>query len=200
MYRYGSQKCVLSDRGQSFLANFSQKLCEISGIQRINASSYKPSTNSLAEMQCKRVINHVRAFRKDKKDYPQLLQAIAATIRNSVVTSLGCSPLMVLYGVLPRMSFEWDFHPDKECPSKQLEIALRYAETLLIMRKILQQKMCKTAMKQLKENITKQRDLNNLLKIYVFIKKWTISNQVHRPKILHFTQDHFKFWKLKLGC
>jgi hypothetical protein len=89
-------------------------------------------------MQCKRVINHVRAFCNDKKDWPQLQPAIA--IGNSVVTSLGCSPFMALYGVLPRMSFEWDyFHSDKECPPKQLQIALRYANKLEIMRKILQQ-------------------------------------------------------------
>ena len=138
--RYGCPKYVLSDRGQSFLAKFFQKLCEISGIQRINTSSFRPSTNSMAEMQCKRVVSHVRAFCGDKKDWPQLLPVISAAIRNSVVLSLGCSPFMALYGVLPRMSFEWDyFHPDKECPPKQLELALRYADKLEVMRKILQQ-------------------------------------------------------------
>jgi hypothetical protein len=61
-------------------------------------------------------------------DWPQLLPTIAASIRFSVVSSTGVSPFYALYGVAPRMSFEWDyFHPDKECPPKQLEIALRYA-------------------------------------------------------------------------
>jgi hypothetical protein len=138
--RYGCPKFILSDRGQAFLSNFFKKLCEISGIQRINTSSYKPSTNSLAEMQCKRIINHVRAFCDEKMDWPQLLPTIAASIRFSVVSSTGVSPFYALYGVAPRMSFEWDyFHPDKECPPKQLEIALRYADKLEVMRKILQQ-------------------------------------------------------------
>jgi transposase-like protein len=51
--RYGCPKYVLSDRGQSFLAKYFQKLCEILGIQRINTSSYKPSTNSWLKCSAK---------------------------------------------------------------------------------------------------------------------------------------------------
>jgi hypothetical protein len=191
---------VLSNRGRSFLANFFSKLCEISGIQRINISSYKLPTNSLAEMQCKRVINHLRAFCNDKKDWPQLLPSIAAAIQFSVVTSLGCSPFMALYGVLPRTSFEWDyFHPDKECPPKQFEIASRYADKLEIMRKSLQQNVqdCHETTERNYNKTARSQEFTECMRVYLKVDHHQTGTS---PKLSPFYSGPFQILELENGC
>ena len=106
----------------------------------INTSSYKPSTNSMAEMQCKLIIRSLRAHCEKLVDWPSHLTSIQMAHKATIVSSIGVSPFFAMFGVNMRLSFEWDyFHPDKECPQKQLQIALDYASKLEVMRKVLQE-------------------------------------------------------------
>jgi hypothetical protein len=132
-------------------------------------------------------------------DWPQLLPTIAASIRFSVVSSTGVSPFYTLYGVAPRMSFEWDcFHPDNECPPKQLEIALKYADKLEVMRKILQQNVrdCHEVTERKYNKTARPQEFKEGLRVYLKVDHHQPGIS---PKHAHVYSGPFQILEMKNG-
>ncbi|XP_061717584.1 uncharacterized protein K02A2.6-like [Cydia pomonella] len=94
--RFGLPRELVSDQGPPFTSNEFKHFLETNGIKQSFSPTYHPASNGAAENAvklCKRAIS--KAFR-DRTDVDAALQTYLMTYRNSIHSTTGESPAMLL--------------------------------------------------------------------------------------------------------
>jgi hypothetical protein len=105
--RHGFVPNIISDRAQSFLANFTQELLKICKIRSIKTSSFHPHINGIAEIQNKSLIIALRTHLMQKRtDWTRQIQSVAFAHNICVLPNLSVSPFVILYNREPRLPVE----------------------------------------------------------------------------------------------
>ncbi len=98
--RYGSPRCLLSDRGTNFMSAIVSELCRKMDIKRIHTSPYHPQTNSTCERVNRSLAQSIRTYiSEDQKNWVDVLPGILMAFRRTESTkSTGYSPFELVFG------------------------------------------------------------------------------------------------------
>ncbi|XP_052740894.1 uncharacterized protein K02A2.6-like [Bicyclus anynana] len=125
--RYGLPTQVTSDRGPPFTSNEFMKFLKDNGINQSYSPAYHPSSNGAAENAvklCKRAIK--KAYR-DGLDVDAALQTFLLAYRNSVHSSTGDTPAMLLQKRPLRSRLDL-LRPNRERETRVLEAQRKQVE------------------------------------------------------------------------
>jgi hypothetical protein len=105
--RHGFIPNLISDRAQSYLANFMQELFKICKIRSLQTSSFHPQKNSLAEIQNKALIIGLRTHLMQKRtDWTRQIPTVAFAHNVAVIPSQAISPFVILFNSQPRLAVD----------------------------------------------------------------------------------------------
>lgn len=95
---FGTPETILSDNGVQFVSKEFQSLLARYGVQQICTGTHAPQANA-AERVNRSILSAVRSYvENDQTNWDIHLSAIASSLRNSVHTTLGCSPYFAVFG------------------------------------------------------------------------------------------------------
>jgi hypothetical protein len=104
---HGLPRCVLSDRGSQFIAEFTRELYRLLGIELATSTAYHPQTDGQTERVNQEMEQYVRIFANERQDdWDELLPMGEFAYNNHVHSSTQQTPFMVDTGRHPRMGFE----------------------------------------------------------------------------------------------
>ncbi|XP_074040987.1 tropomodulin isoform X2 [Leptinotarsa decemlineata] len=107
--RHGTPKRLLTDRGANFMSNLFKEVCEVLNIEKIQTSSYAPTSNKQIE-RMHRVFKDMLSqyICESQRDWDNWIPFVLMAYRGSIHSSTGYSPYFLLHGrdqVLPMDSF-----------------------------------------------------------------------------------------------
>ncbi len=104
---HGVPEQLLSDRGTNFLSDLIRSVCDILGVEKINASGYHPQTDGLVEKFNSTLVNMVaKCCEVQEHSWDEHLPYLLFAYRSSVQESTRESPFYLLYGRDPRLPTE----------------------------------------------------------------------------------------------
>ena len=104
---HGLPKRVVSDRGPQFVAEFTQELYRLLGIELASSTSYHPQTDGQTERVNMELEQYLRVFVNERQDnWEELLPLAEFQYNNHVHSSTRETPFMLDTGRHPRMGFE----------------------------------------------------------------------------------------------
>jgi len=102
--RNGAPQVLLSDRGQSFLAQVVNQLCEVFSISRRYSAAYHPQANGKVENANKTMKNVLKKIvRKSALEWDQVLPMVNMAYNSSQHRTTGFSPFYILHGFQMRL-------------------------------------------------------------------------------------------------
>jgi transposase InsO family protein len=121
VYRYyGPPVSSVSDRGPQFISQFWKEFCRILGIKLKLSTAYHPQTDGQTEIMNQYLDQRLRPFVNYYQDnWSELLPMMDYAQLTLPHSSIGMSPFELLYGRLPRTSFDWNT-PKASSPQEQL--------------------------------------------------------------------------------
>ena len=134
IFRYGSPKTFLTDRGTNFLSSLITELCRVINIKKVNTTAYHPQCNGMTERFNGTLVRSLSMFvSSHQKDWDKYLNSALFAYRTSINSSRGDSPYFLLFGREPTLPPDTCFNVPKELPPsveaykenlvKQLKIA-----------------------------------------------------------------------------
>lgn len=121
VYRYhGPPESSVSDRGPQFISQFWKEFCRILGIRLKLSTAYHPQTDGQTEIMNQYLDQRLRPFVNHYQDnWSDLLPMMDYAQLTLPHSSIGMSPFELLYGRLPRTSFDWNI-PKASSPQERL--------------------------------------------------------------------------------
>jgi len=108
--RFGTPKGVVSDRGSVFTSAFWTEVCYQTQMKRRLSTAFYPQTDGQTERQNQVLEQYLRIFCSEEQDnWASLLATAEFAYNNSVHSSTGSTPFLVVYGKHPRL-----FHPPED--------------------------------------------------------------------------------------
>ena len=98
---------LVMNRHASFMGTLTKMLTEACEIRHILISAYHSRSNGQVERMNELVLQGIRVHCKNMENWPQLLPAIAASYKATVIPSRGVSPFQLLYGVNMRLPVDY---------------------------------------------------------------------------------------------
>jgi Integrase zinc binding domain len=142
--RYGLCRVLISDRGQAFMSKLFNSLLALGhstlspSIKHICRTSYRPQTNSVAELANKTLIRHLRAYCSNQADWPDYITSLSYAERSTVNLSTKVSPFFAMYR--KDMLIPCDLETIVYNPSEKQRLASQFfAKELELMRTIVKQ-------------------------------------------------------------
>jgi transposase InsO family protein len=109
VWRYhGLPRSVVSDRGPQFVSEFWRELCRILGIKVKLSTAAHPETDGQSEIANKELVVHLRTYcNHHQDDWVDWLPTAEFADNATDNASTQVAPFELVYGFLPRMSFDW---------------------------------------------------------------------------------------------
>jgi len=127
-------RTILSDRGSAFRSKLMHELCRLLNVRQVFTSARHPQTNSRAESYNKLLLNALRTHCEGQKCWPDLLSSIGFSFRTSIVSSLGCSPYRIAFGIPARKAFDNLLLPTPLLPTNVEQYLAQMQPQLQILR------------------------------------------------------------------
>lgn len=138
--RHGAPTKLLTDQGTNFTSQLFKEVCKLLNIEKIQTSSYAPSSNGQIE-RLHRVIKDMLShyIREDQRDWDQWIPYVMMAYRGTVHSSTGYSPFFLLHGrdqVLPiddfirpqRVRYDYDENYAAEMMARLSQVYKRVRE------------------------------------------------------------------------
>ena len=104
----GAPESIVSDRGPQFVSAFWDEFCRILGVQLKLSTAFHPETDGQTEIMNQYLAQRLRPFISYyQDDWSELLPIMDYAQLTLPHESIGMSPFELLYGYLPRTSFDW---------------------------------------------------------------------------------------------
>ena len=112
VYRFGhTPETIISDRGPQFVSSFWSEFCRILGVKVKLSTAYHKETDGQTEIMNKYIDQRLRPFVTYYQDnWSGLLPLIDRAQISLPHSSIGMSPYQILYGSVPKQSWDWQ-HP-----------------------------------------------------------------------------------------
>ena len=97
--KHGFPRTIVSDRGSQFVNGMWERVCSLTGVQRLLSTAYHPETDGSTERTNSIVEAYIRAYTSyDQKDWYKLLPLAELAINSRTPTSTGVSPFFLSHG------------------------------------------------------------------------------------------------------
>ena len=97
--RHGAVHKCITDRAQSFCANFSEAVHQAFDVKHVRTSGYHPQTNGLAERQCKTMTDMIALYvRSDHRNWDRFIPFLVYAYNTARQESTKFSPFYLVYG------------------------------------------------------------------------------------------------------
>jgi hypothetical protein len=111
---HGLPRCVISDRGVQFVADFTRELYRLLGVKLATSTAYHPQTDGQTERVNQELEQYIRLFVNERQnDWEDLLPLAEFQYNNHVHASTQQTPFMIDTGRNPRMGFEPHQRPSR---------------------------------------------------------------------------------------
>ncbi|CAG2257086.1 Transmembrane protein 41A-A,Transmembrane protein 41A-B,Transmembrane protein 41A [Mytilus edulis] len=136
--RWGSPRCIISDRGANFMSKLVQALCELCDVTRHYTSSYHPQTNAACERMNSYIIQSLRSYcNKEQTDWPDFIPPIMMAYRSTPATqSTQFSPFEILFGQPMRLPIDVSLIPKQTMPRETKQHVNELVNRLKLYREV----------------------------------------------------------------
>src|SRR3979411_193162 len=105
----GAPESIVTDRGPQFISPFWEEVWRILGIKLKLSTAFHPQTDGQTEIMNQYLTQRLRPFVNYYQDnWSDLLPMMDYAQLTLPHSSIGMSPFELLYGRLPRTSFDWN--------------------------------------------------------------------------------------------
>ncbi|XP_051153829.1 uncharacterized protein LOC127291410 [Leptopilina boulardi] len=127
--QFGAPRCVLTDRGGSFISSLMRKLERIFGVKQITTSGYRPQTNGALERSHIELTDFIKHYAEDFDDWDRLLPFAMFNYNTSVHEATNFTPYELVFGKLARIPSSFPQGPELETYGSYLkELITRMSE------------------------------------------------------------------------
>jgi transposase InsO family protein len=96
---FGLPACIISDRGSTFVSNFTRALNSLLGITKNFSTARRPQTDGQTERINQEIEHYLHVFCNERQsDWAEWLSCAEFAINNKVNSSTGYSPFYLNYG------------------------------------------------------------------------------------------------------
>lgn len=107
--RHSAPKTLLSDQGESFLAEVIKEMCQYFATNKINTTAYHPQTNGLTEKFNGTLCKMLSAYTNDRQtNWDIYLPEVLFAYRTSIQQTVKECPFRLLYCRDPRLPTDLD--------------------------------------------------------------------------------------------
>ena len=97
--RFGSPKCLISDRGGNFTSRLFQRICTELKIKRVLTTAYHPQANGALERSHRTIKNALTTFvHQNQRQWDEYIPKIMYAFNSTPHTATGFSPGYLLFG------------------------------------------------------------------------------------------------------
>jgi hypothetical protein len=97
--RFGTPKCLISDRGGNFTSKLFRQICSELKIRRVLTSAYHPQSNGALERTHRTIKNSLTAYvHKDQRRWDEYIPKIIYAYNSAPHSATGFSPGYLLFG------------------------------------------------------------------------------------------------------
>ena len=96
--QYGTPRCILRDRGESFISRLMRKLGKIFGVKQLTTSGYRPLTNGSLELSHIVLTDYIKHYADGFDDREELLPFAMFAYNTLAHESTNFLPFELLYG------------------------------------------------------------------------------------------------------
>ncbi|XP_051161523.1 uncharacterized protein LOC127281712 [Leptopilina boulardi] len=111
---YGAPRCVLTDRGGSFVSSLMRKLEKIFGVKQLTTSGYRPQTNGALERSHIELTDYIKHYANDFDDWDRLLPFAMFNYNTSVHEATNFTPYELVFGRMARIPSSFPQGPELE--------------------------------------------------------------------------------------
>ena len=105
--RHGAPRSIVSDRGSTFVAQFTQAICKALGVGQNFSTAYHPQTDGQTERTNQTLEQYLRIYCNYGQDnWVSLLPAASFAYNNGKSASTSQSPFYANYGYHPRLGID----------------------------------------------------------------------------------------------
>ncbi|KAJ3651676.1 hypothetical protein Zmor_017700 [Zophobas morio] len=112
--RHGTPRMLLTDCGTQFLSELFQEMCRILGIEKIQTSPYRPSTNGVIERMhhvLKTMLSHY--ISEEYIEWDEMIPFVVMAYRNRVHESTKETPFFLMHGRDMELPFHTLLNPTR---------------------------------------------------------------------------------------
>lgn len=140
VYRYGTPKRLVTDRGTSFCNALMDYLTTKLGITRLTATPYHPEGNAVIESFHRTLNNGLRHINQKAMPFTEALEMVLFGYRATIHSTTGTSPSHLTLGQDPQLPPDNDWRMESTLPMQErlkflsnlrLEVQLRAYQTTL---------------------------------------------------------------------
>ena len=104
---HGAPRSIVSDRGSTFIARFTQAVCKVLGMEQSFSMAYHPQTDGQTERTNQTLEQYLRIYcNYAQNDWVSLLPVASFAYNNGKSTSTGQSPFYANYGYHPKLAID----------------------------------------------------------------------------------------------
>ena len=184
--QYGLPRKIITDNATNLNNKMMKEMCEDFEIQHHNSMPYRPKMNGIVKAENKNIKKIIQMMTMSYKDWHEILSFVLYGYQNSVCTSTGATPFLLVYGMEAVLPFE------VEVPSLRILVESRLKES----------EWAQARFDQL--NLIEGKRLAAMRHLYQTWVKNTFDNKVHPckfnegdlvlKKVSHAVKDHRGKW------
>ena len=187
--QYGAPRCILTDRGGSFISELMKKLENIFKVKQLTTSGYQPQTNGSLERSHIVLTDYIKHYANNYDDWDQLLPFAMFAYNTSVHEATNFTPYELVFGRVARI-------PSSFLQGEETETYGVYLRDLIVrineIQKLAAKSLIKAKLRSKEAYDKRARPLNAKLEDQVYVVKDTregkFDSRAHGPyTILGFT-------------
>ena len=105
MMRFGPPESIVTDNGTEWLNKFFEALCKLFVINKINISSYHPSSNGQTERYNRSIIQIIRSITSSINEWSDALETACMALNSAYHPAIADTPYYVMFKQDPRLPF-----------------------------------------------------------------------------------------------
>ena len=122
---YGAPRCILTDRGGSFISDLMKRLENIFKVKQLTTSGYGPQTNGSLERSHIVLTDYIKHYANNYDDWDQLLPFAMFAYNTSVHEATNFTPYELVFGRMARV-------PNSFPEGEELETYGTYLRDLIV--------------------------------------------------------------------
>lgn len=99
---YGAPRCILTDRGSSFISKLLRHLSKILNLNQVTIAGYRPQINGALERRNTSLVEYIKMYANNCDDWDRLLPYAMFAYNTSVHEATKFTPYEIIFGRVAR--------------------------------------------------------------------------------------------------